>query len=101
MKGEVHSAIEKHEERKNAVLGKEFEDNPVGVETDKKDPLKMMLSGMDLDDREVLEESIRAAEAAVLALAGGMNPMYVLKGLWIDGLITAMWIGHNRNKDGK
>jgi hypothetical protein len=94
--GEVHEAIKCHEERKNAVLGKEFEDNPIGIETSEKDPLKLMLSGFDLDDREVLEESMRAAEAAVMALASGMNPVFILKGLWIDGLITALWVAKNK-----
>jgi hypothetical protein len=97
--GEITDAVDKHEERKSAALGKRFDDAPIGVDADGEGVIKLLLSGLELDLDELMEQSGQVSHVAATAvLAGASHPMPVLKGVWVDGLVTGMLIVEARQK---
>jgi hypothetical protein len=92
MEGKIAKAMQRRAERQSAVLGKEFDDSKNGVVTEDADTVRLMLSGLDIDRMEMLEASMAAVESALGAIEDGVPPIYVLKGLWVDGLLTGLLI---------
>lgn len=99
--GEISNAIERNEDRKSAALGRQFDEAPIGLDSEGEEQLRLILNGLDLDPDELMQESGTAAQVGAAAmLTSSSHPALVLKGLWVDGLITGMLLMKARDDNG-
>lgn len=89
MNGELREAVEAYEERKQAV------ECPNGAAVEE-DVGRLLISGLDLDYDEIFELKKMALVPALDAMLVGVNPLEVVFGMWVDGIVTGLILAERR-----
>lgn len=84
--------MDRYEDRKEAMS---LHGNANEVETDQ---IRVLLSGLDLDVEELANLSLYVAHAALTGLRHGVPLPGVMKGAWVDGLVTGILLQEARGK---
>lgn len=79
--GPIQETVNRYAEKKLAA-----EIDGTRVEGEAKS--RLAISGMDLDLDELVETADAMAETAVAAARSGVPLAHILRGLWVDGLVT-------------
>lgn len=95
MASEILDAMLRLDARKEAVLGDRINDGTVG--TDMEREMRLVISGLDLNYKELNDAANKAADVFVTVVGNGGEPVHAVGGIFTDALIMGMLIAKARS----